>query len=63
MSEDDFDRWLNRRQMDSNSDEEGSSDDKSNSDEDLDNRDENLNNNEGEMEQDVPPIPLYTMSS
>ena len=48
--------------MDSNSDEEGSSDDKSNSDEDLDNSDENLNN-EGEMEQDVPPVPLYTMAS
>ena len=62
LEEMDIDGWWNRREMDSNSDEEGSSDDKSNNDEDLDNSDENLIN-EGEMEQDVPPIPLYTMAS
>ena len=64
MSEDDFDgyleememdRWSNRREMDDNSDEEDSSDDKSNSDEDL--------NREEEMENDVPPIPPYSMTS
>ena len=33
-----------------------------NSDENLNNSDENLNTNEGEMEQDVPSIPLYTMA-
>ena len=62
LEEMDIDGWWNRREMDSNSDEEGNSDDKSNNDEDLDNSDQNLNNEE-EMEQDVPPIPLYTMAS
>ena len=56
----DIDGWWNRRQMNSNSDEEDSIDNKSNSDEDLNNRYENLNNSEGEMEEDVPPIPRCT---
>ena len=62
LEEMDIDGWWNRKEMDSNSDEEGSSDDKSSNDKDLDNSDKNLNNEE-EMEQDVPPIPLYTMAS
>ena len=46
LEEMEMDRWLNRRKMDGNSDEEDSSDDKSNSGEDLNNSGDDLSNSD-----------------